>query len=638
MAKLEMKKISLIGMRRDRGAMMELLQRMGCLQVADVAVDDEHQRYEPVADEKALDSTRQRLELLQEGIARLDALLPEKKGFLAQPPVLDAAALSALAEKRESVLEACEKIRALDTDTAACNAQIARLQAQKAALMPLEDFDAALGDIKDSKNVRMGLYTVENRRTQAFEEELAGETLLTFQLVGRAADQRIYLVAWHRSLEEADEKLRAYDAKRFIPQESGKPADEIRQYQHKIDELTKQIEQNAEATKAFAPLRDDMKALFDVIGNELTRDEAAEHFIGTKASFMLVGWIEARRMDELKKALSERFGAVYIEELTPGDDEVIPVSLDNPAAVKPYEFVTNMFSAPGRHDIDPNTAMMPFFLAFFGMMVSDAGYGILLSLLALVGLKVFKLKGGMGSIAKILLVGGGLTLFWGALFGTWFGFDAADIGFPRWINPLQETIKMMVLCFALGGIQLLTGMLLDGIQKIKAGQFLDALGKDFSWYFVFGGIALAMFEITKIIGFVCLGIGVFCILFFSNNEVGWNIIKRLSSGLGALYGITGFVSDLLSYMRLFAMGLATGVIGSVINTIVGMIWGGVFGCIMGSLVFVGGHIFNLAINALGAYVHASRLQYIEYYGKFYEGGGEEFSPLARRGKYVHLAD
>lgn len=634
MAKLEMTKLSILALRKDRRALMRLLQGLGQVQVEKAAPEEAQALFCRVQDEEQTQALADRLTLLQAAIDRLQALCPVKRSMLAQRPTLDGAQVSALEAKADALVEHCGQIRALEQENAALRAAIQRLKAQSAALRPLEGFDLPLEQIQDGPQTHMGLYFVENRQAQALEQAMEERPLAQASLAGRDGEGSVYFLLWHRSLQDMEETLRQLDAKRLSFSEKGTPSQAVEEYAQQTVRLEAQIEQNLQVIASFAPEREDYEAYVDICANALEREKAAELFVGTEQTFLLVGFAEERVFDSLKKTLEERFPVIYVQREPLQEGEAPPVSLSNPPAVKPYEFVTNMFSAPGPNDIDPNAIMMPFFVAFFGMMVSDAGYGVLLSVLALVGLRLFKLKGGIGDIAKILVVGGVLTLFWGALFGTWFGFELP----PLMFNPLYEPLKMLILCFALGGIHILCGMTINGVELIKRGQWLDAIGSQFSWFAVFAGLLLMLLPAVSVLGYALIGLGVFLILFFSDNTAGWNVFKRLSAGLGALYGITGFLSDVLSYARLFAMGLATGVIGSVINTIVGMVWGNVFGCIAGVVIFAGGHLFNLAINVLGAYVHASRLQYIEFYGKFYEGGGREFTPLRRVSKYVNLGD
>ena len=271
------------------------------------------------------------------------------------------------------------------------------------------------------------------------------------------------------------------------------------------------------------------------------------------------------------------------------------------------------------------------------MMVSDAGYGLVMGILAALAVKFLKLRGTVGDIAKILVAGGASTMFWGILYGGWFGISVPALMFA----PMDEPLMMMILCVALGLVQIVTSLVMAMIMNIKRGKPWDAVFDQASWIALLMGVALlALGMINPVfseIGKWLAIAGVVVIVAFGGRGKK-NIIMRIGGGLGKLYGVSGYLSDLLSYARLFGMGLATGVIGMVINLVASMLWASPVTMIFAALIFVGGHMFNLAINALGAYVHSCRLQYIEFFSRFYEDGGREFKPLRVKTKYVDILE
>nr|HML49552.1 V-type ATPase 116kDa subunit family protein [Clostridia bacterium] len=231
-----------------------------------------------------------------------------------------------------------------------------------------------------------------------------------------------------------------------------------------------------------------------------------------------------------------------------------------------------------------------------------------------------------------VLFGGGLfTVFWGAMFDTWFGASVK----PMLINPLTDTLPMMMLCLGMGVLHLLAGMSVAAYMNIKRGKPLDALYDQGFWVFLILGVLLLLLPPTAAAG-KYVSLGSLAGILLTAGRANKNPVKRLLGGLGALYNVTGWLSDILSYLRLFGMGLATGVVGMVINTLVGMMMTNVVGVIIGVPILIFGHAFNMGINALGAYVHACRLQYIEFFGKFYEDGGKPFLPLRQTLRYATL--
>ena len=292
------------------------------------------------------------------------------------------------------------------------------------------------------------------------------------------------------------------------------------------------------------------------------------------------------------------------------------------------------FSLPAPGTFDPTAIMTPFFVNFMGMMISDAGYGLMMAILIPILIMVRKPAPGTRRMLWLLTAGAVATIFWGALYNSWFGFAP----FPSLFDPMKNAMPIMMVCVAVGAVHLFTGMGVAAYLKIRQGKWRDAIYDHVSWAMILIGIGLLLILGSQIGLYIALA-GAAIILFSAGRYKTKNPIKRILSGLGALYGISGWISDLLSYMRLFGMGLATGVIGMVINILVGMVIShGIVGIILGSVAFIGGHLFNAAINTLGAYVHSCRLQYIEFFSKFYEDGGKPFRPLHETSRYVYIRD
>ena len=282
-------------------------------------------------------------------------------------------------------------------------------------------------------------------------------------------------------------------------------------------------------------------------------------------------------------------------------------------------------------------------------MLGDAGYGILLSLITAILLKKYKFEGAMDSMMRLMFLCGISTIFWGAMFGSWFGDLFAVLGKATgiewfsnvkawWFNPLEgsNVVKLLIFSFAMGGIHIAWGMALKAWILIKQGKWLDAVFDVGFWYCVLGGLVLMLLGINPIGAYLAAGGAVGLILTQGRSQK--NIIMKFFSGIASLYDVTGYLSDILSYSRLLGLGLSTAVIAQVVNTMGSLAGFNLGGIIVFILVFLLGHTFNIAINTLGTYVHTSRLQYVEFFGKFYEGGGKEFTPLAIRTKYITLKE
>jgi V/A-type H+-transporting ATPase subunit I len=346
----------------------------------------------------------------------------------------------------------------------------------------------------------------------------------------------------------------------------------------------------------------------------------------------LNGWVRYDRQEEIRTAVASATDAYEMIFRDPEEGEQPPTVTVNKKLVEPYEAITNLYSRPSYAGIDPNPLLAPFYFLFFGIMLSDAGYGIILTMLLFLVCRLVKGDDMPGKLARVILMGSVSTIAWGTMFGGWFGMELRPLLFV----PMNEPIKMLLLCYSLGALHLAAGMFLKMYMEIKRGNLFGALVDQLSWLAMLAGLVIYALLPDKGPGFWLAAAGALTILVFAGRKSG-NIFKRLLGGLTSLYNITGYISDVLSYSRLFALGLATGVIGMVVNTIAGMLWeAGLPGQVAAVLVLLGGHSFNIAVNVLGAYVHTSRLQFIEFFGKFYEPGGKEFKPLAFRTRYVDI--
>ena len=342
----------------------------------------------------------------------------------------------------------------------------------------------------------------------------------------------------------------------------------------------------------------------------------------------------------------------------------MPVLLENNAFARPCEGVLETFSLPGKGEVDPTFVMSLFYYVLFGLMLSDLAYGLIMVIACGFLLLRFKnMERGLRETLKMFLFCGISTSFWGAMFGSFFGdtvsvvsstFFGTELSFdPIWFEPAKEPMKMLSFSFAIGIVHLFTGLFMKLYQCIKNKQYRDAVYDVVFWYLLVGGgivylLSLDMiknmmsltFTIPKTaanIAAIAAIIGAVGIIFTGGRE-SKNPFKRFAKGLYSLYNVTGYLSDILSYSRLLALGLATGVIAQVFNRMGSMFGSGVIGFILFMIVFLIGHTMNIGINLLGAYVHTNRLQFVEFFGKFYEGGGEKYRPFSADTKYFKIRE
>lgn len=394
-------------------------------------------------------------------------------------------------------------------------------------------------------------------------------------------------------------------------------------------------------------MKNNIECLQDQLIIERDREKIKGSFLKTGKTFKLEGWIPVECKKDVEKVL-ERHDCLYAYR-KPKDDEEVPVLVRNSSFGTPFSAITEMYSLPDYRGFDPTDIFSIFYAMFFGIMLSDAGYGLILTVACFFILRKYDIEGLTRKMIKMFLFCGIATVFWGAMFGGWFGdfipsFTKTVFGHKVkvgaiWFNPIDDPTRLLIFSLLFGVVHLFAGMGINAYMMIRRGNLKDAVFDVFSWYMVIvgGGLWLAGSNISAGVApagrVVCIVGAAIILLTGGRNNKG---IGKLTGGLGSLYGVTGYISDILSYARLLALGLATGVIANVVNLLGSMIGSGVVGLIAMIVVGIIGHTFNLAINALGSFVHSSRLQYIEFFGKFYEDGGEEFSPFRNNTRYVRF--
>lgn len=416
------------------------------------------------------------------------------------------------------------------------------------------------------------------------------------------------------------------------------------------EEITGLQQRRQEAEKevgSLYELKNGIECLYDKLIIERDREKAKSKILKTRRTFSLEGWIPEPYVQQAED-LFDRYQCCFAFR-DPEEGESVPILMANGGAAYPFEAITEMYSLPDYRGVDPTKYLSLFYAMFFGIMLSDAGYGIVIAAACFIVLRKFALEGMTYKMIKMFFYCGLSTVFWGALFGGWFGdfFQvAAEVIFgkkitiePLWFNPIDDPTRLLLWSLVFGVVHIFFGMGIKAVMLIRRGQWKDAVFDVFSWYMVIGGAAMWLAggaigqAVVKAGMYIAIAGAVILLLTGGRNNRG---IGKVTGGLSSLYNITSYISDILSYSRLLALGLATGVIATVVNTMGSLAGGGVFGTIVLLAVFVVGHTFNLAINALGAFVHSSRLQYIEFFGKFYEDGGDEFDPLRKKTKYIRI--
>lgn len=637
MAIVKMKKMTMIALQSEKEALIRGMQRFGGLQVInleDQVGEEGFESLEQDQDNETVGKLENRLSQVKytlDFIRRYDKT--KKPLFAPKLQVKEAQYPKYLNDEQRAntVYESCKAIDGKFTEFKSVETKLHNLIAQ---LNPWISLDICLADVRQSKSTNAIMGFISTKYIEDFKNAVEAENLEIHILEASSSKESTYmLMIYHLDREERVSQItKQYGwTKVAFNDLSGTPKANTEKVRAELAEIENKKAELVKQAEALVEHRSYLEILFDILTIERDKSTVVKNFGKTDKTFMVTGWVPEKLTDDLTKVINgvTEKHVIYFE--APKEDEDFPVLLDNPAVVKPLEMITEQYSLPSPKGLDPNLVMTPFFVMFFGMMVSDAGYGIIIALITAFALFKFKPGGGMKKMLGLLCLGGISTFLWGVLFGGWFG---GLIALPAvWFDPLKNPLFMLMFCLALGVVQLYTGMALQAYKSIRSGNILDAVFDQGFWYLLLTGLMFMAVPAVAVIGkYMAIAGTVGLILTQGRSEK--NIFKKLISGVLSLYNVTAFLGDVLSYSRLFALGLATGVIGTVINAMASMLGGSFIGYILMVVFMVLGHTFNIAINVLGAYVHSSRLQYVEFFGKFFEGDGKPFEPFRVNTKYI----
>jgi len=648
MAIVKMDKISLIGLQRDRNEIIDSLMKMGVVQITDIDFDNSEDGLSDLiaksGDEEKVIQLDTQIEKIKSTINYLSGFNTKKRGLFEPKRVVEENELNEIIKNKSDLWSIVENIDSLNEKLSLLRSDENRLSNLIASLEPWENLSIPM-EVSSTKYtlVSHGVVpvTVDIEALKSELSELAPQSYI--ERVNRDKDQSYISIIYHISCGDVvTEILKKYGfSKVSFTGLTGTPAANIANAKRQIAEIEEKRKNIQKKIKEFAGVRDKLEVLHDYLEIQRDKVKVLSKMAKTDKTFILEGWLPSEKSSEVKNIISGNWECVL--EIRPSKKgEEHPILLRNNSFVRPFEVITEMYSLPSAREIDPNAIMAPFYFIFFGMMVSDAGYGLVIALATAIILKKFKLQGMAHKLISLLFFGGISTFIWGALFGGWFGnvVEALSGGAytipPLWFNPLDDPIRLLIWSFIFGALHIFAGMGIKAYMLIKDGKVSDALFDIIPWYLVIAG--LGMLVVGGVIGSIGKYMAIIgaVVLILTQGRTEKNIVKRLFKGILSLYGVTGYLSDILSYSRLLALGLSTGVVATVINTMGTLFGFSIGGIIIFLIVFLIGTVFNIAINALGAYVHSSRLQYVEFFGKFYEGGGEGYEPFKIKTKYTNI--
>ena len=648
-----MLKFQLTALSSERAQLLRALQKT---QLVELTFSEEEQ-HAPAADVAALSERLVRVKKSIEFLtAQADAAADKKsaKALLSDQIVLDFEAFAAVAQREEALMRLVAETEAWAEQLAANRAERHKTEAQKGQLAPYAGVPEPFCAFADTRSTRCFFGLIDEGALPALEAFVQA-TPPVDRTVYAGAKQVPVAVFCHRSVEEETEKALselAFARCPFLYEASA--AQELA----RLDEASARLRAEEAALVRGAcerlPSLKDLKIYSDYLDSELEKAEDYERFFHTGATFTASGYLPAADEEAVRAAIAAVTEAYILQCAAPTEEDNPPTLLKNRGPARAAEFVTNMYSVPDYREFDPNGFVFVFFMIFFGLIMADIGYGVLLFVAGFVLARRRKVNDGVKKLASILAYGGIFTAIFGALFGSCFGFSLYHFLPDPTSGSRTDVLTILLGCLALGLLQITVGSILSAVNSFRKRRVADAICDALTWVLFCVGLFFAVFnflteyfaipvpagvraffDVMTLPGVVMLGVGLLGAALTAGRKE--KLIGKFTKGFGAVYGIINLLSDVLSYARLFGLMLSGMIIAQQFNGIgTDLISAGTVGYVFGPVVMIIGHAFNLAMGVLGAYIHDCRLQYIEFFSKFYTGEGALFTPLGSRRQYVYF--
>ncbi|MBU1992873.1 MAG: V-type ATP synthase subunit I [Patescibacteria group bacterium] len=659
-----MQKIKLIALKKREKKLLEIMQHQGVMEVS------------PLENTEMDNERRNTLHRLELDIANLDFAIKlispyeKKRGLLEGPLMMTEEEIEAKAKDYNfsDIVKECQ-----DTEVKIVENRndLSTYESEEAELLPWKNLTYKLDQLGEMDDYKVQLGVINKLELNSFMDKY--ESLSKYVSAGKSGETETLLYIAMIFEKELESKVKELSLNHKITLielalRPGTAAEELEKIAKQRTEAEKNIEKLEGKLQKLAKESESLKIAHDYYIWQRDSILAQQNFSNTEYSFAATGWVPLSRLGKLEKAISKETKDFEIFRIEKEEGEDVPVIIRNKGLFGPFESITRIYGLPLANEVDPTPFLAAFFIVFFALCLTDAGYGLILFALTFAALKFIKIPKQSQGLIKLIMVGGIFTFVAGILFGGWFGMTpeqapdfltyAKTIGEGetlqtikefKWqiINPSKGTgpLTFLVLAGILGVIQVLFGITIDGYWKLRHKKYLDALLDSGLWLYFLGSIIL--FALSKAGVFMphlapvftnmtLVGVG---LVILTQGRKQKNIILKLMAGVLSLYGLVGYLADVLSYSRLMALGLGTGIIGFAMNTMAGLVSGVPYvGIVFAIIVILIGHTLNIAISTLGAFIHSSRLQFVEFFGKFMEGGGKEFKPFRKDTKYVYIVE
>ncbi|MBN2095844.1 V-type ATP synthase subunit I [Candidatus Peregrinibacteria bacterium] len=660
MAVVPMQKINLWLHKEDKAKALVFLQSKGVLHLTEVSSG--HEALKPMG----ADETGHELEM---EVAQLDFAVNflvqyevPKKGLQAK---IDGPSVKAHINEVEDTVKSFKykdvvaRCQSVEEQLVNLHNEQKALEADKEKLFPWRYLTCALDSPRETRNVASLFVTLALKDWEEFKTELVAISPLIVLECDNIVDIRVYvhIICDLTVVPDINSLIGTYKAERVeLPEAKGSVTDELDRIDKRLKEIHDRQAQLKEAAQELSKDLPKLRMAYDFVNWKHLQKKARRKFLATDSAVLISGWMPKEGVPKIREELLKITKNFELLDVEPDEGESAPVLLKHRRFLQPFRSVTDVYGLPLYHEADPTPYLAVFFIVYFGMCLTDAGYGLIMFAATWAILKYLKIPKSIENLVRLLMYGGLLTFIMGILFGGWFGMtpDQAP-GFMTAVrgeklmfigqvfDPLGNALSVLILSLSLGFIQVLFGVWLNFFHNFRHIGKKDALLDNLPWAYLLTVIGLFILlkagllpEILASAITPLLYAGIISLVLTQGRKKS-NIIAKFFSGLLSLYNLVGYMSDVLSYSRLLALGLATTIIGMAVNTIASLANGIPYvGIIFAIIILIGGHIFNLGINALGSFIHSGRLQFVEFFGKFLEGGGAPFRPFARESKFVHL--
>jgi V/A-type H+-transporting ATPase subunit I len=655
MSLAQLKKVEIYGLQDERNQLLKVIQELGLIEVVEYGENDENHVDLPeiIQQESREQNGRIERNLAEIGRAlgvleRVDPVKPTLvQQFAGVKTYLSKSDFHRLAANEDRLNQVVSDLLKVDRDLAQIQAKKTQLENLLETFRPWRGLDLTAVDLEGTDNTRIVLAVFEGSVESLQQSIRQLDTPVLMQIINEDGINSLFSLIFLRSAQETVLTMLSGHGVNVItlPSFEGSIASKITQIEQDLNRLSQSESLFNERIISLSKDRPLLQVCYDSLLSEKERLLVTERLTHSERSFAVKGWIVAKKLPLLQERFSKTNLKYVLRTEDPAEGEVTPIALENKPLITPFEYLVQSFSYPLSHEVDPTSAIAPFFFIFFGIAMGDAGYGLILSLIC--ALFLVKLK--MGPVGRKLswmfLFSGFGAIIFGLITGSLLSLSGLEFGF---FKPLESPIVLLVIALGLGFVQLNFGIIISALGDIKAGRWIDVICNQGFWLLFLNSVVLViakeplgLAQYATSLNYLLLVATVGLVLGNTRGKKGIiNKLLAIPGGLFRIYGAVGFYSDVLSYSRLMALGLSGGVMGGIMNQLAWLVVENlpIVGWLFGAMIFLFGHALNLSLTILGAYVHSSRLQYLEFFGKFYEGGGKPLTPLKQEHKYTFVVN